>query len=341
MLDNTINNVINALDNSRFSKLICGASNTNKKQIERLTLVYSLAGVNVIDIAPDEEIFDSAKNGIMKAKEIFREKPHYFNNFNEPLLMVSLNAGKDNHFRKVKIDNIKCNNCFGCINICPAGAFSKQENILKFNENDCFGCGKCIEYCSFNALSIEQIGKNPEMTEILNNEIEAIEIHTGKCGIEEVKKFLEKISSIVNNVKILSFSINSALFNREQLIEYASSLAFLIPKTTIIQIDGESMSATNSNSSALQAIAAANILINSKINAYIQIAGGVNHLTSKYLNLFDLKVSGIGYGTFARKILLPYIEGFNDDEFFNYLPKCVNIATSLVKNTRKPGENSV
>ena len=339
----TLNSVIDALENNSFSKLICGASNTNQKQIERLALVYSLAGINAIDIAPDEEIFRSAQNSVIKAGEIFRNNPLSFPHFNEPLLMISLNAGNDIHFRKIEFNQANCINCFDCINICPAEAFykdlSKGKNILKFNKNNCFGCRKCLGFC--NALSMDENLKNQDTLTGINNHVEAVEIHTGKCSVNEVENFLRKIPRIVNNVKILSFSINSGLFNRSALIDYASFLSVLTDKKPIIQIDGESMSATSTNSSSLQAMAAAEYPVNSKINAYIQISGGINHLTSKYLNLFNLRVSGIGYGTFARKILLPYIEGFNDDEFFDNLPKCVNIATNLVKATTIQLKNSV
>ena len=343
-----LDDVVGALEGKRFLKLICGASNTDNGQIERLVLVYSLAGVNVIDVAADYDVVCAVKKGIGRAKELFLKEEKFFPYFNEPLLMVSLNAGHDDHFRKVVFDKDKCCSCFKCISVCTSSAFNKIGGVLKFDKNSCFGCGKCCQVCDFKALSMGENAIGTSLSILKDSDIQAVEIHTGKNSVDEIKTFVEEIKNfanesfgVVNNVKLFSFSISSALFNKAELIDYASSLTRLSDKKIIIQIDGESMSATNSTSSSLQALAAANILINSNINAYIQLAGGVNHLTFKYANLFNLEVSGLGYGTFARKILLPYIDGSNDEEFLDYLPKCVNIAMSLVKDTRNSLKNSV
>ncbi|MFH0702040.1 MAG: LdpA C-terminal domain-containing domain [bacterium] len=322
----SLKKVIYSLESGIFSKLICGAANTNQKQVERLALIYSLAGINVIDVSL--ETYISAKIGINKAKEIYKNKQDFFVNFNEPLIMVSLNAGDDPHFKKAQINFNKCVNCLNCIKICSAKALYQEFDILKFNIESCFGCGKCINFCEYNAINLVNLEKDKIYNEFYN-EIEAIEIHIGQHSVEVIEFFLKNQLKLFSKINLVSFSISASLFSMSQLIEYANSITKLTDKKVIIQLDGASMSATNHSASDIQAIAAANILVNSKINAYIQISGGTNYLTRRHLELFDLKISGIAYGTYARKIIFPYIEEVNKD-FLKNLKKYVNIAANLI-----------
>jgi Fe-S-cluster-containing hydrogenase component 2 len=324
----SINRAIDSLNNNNFKKIICGASNTDIDQIKKLSMIYSLSGVDVIDISACKDSIVSAKAGIDKAKEIFTAKPADFPNFNEPAIMISINAGNDMHFRKASIDKTLCNNCFSCINICPANALSSNEKKLEFNHKSCYGCGRCIDLCSNKAIVLKK--NDPEQYTPEN--IEAIEIHTGNSSIRDIKDFLNSNPFITKVPELVSFSVESSLFDRKGLIDFVRSLVLLIDKKVIIQIDGKAMGASNNASSSLQAIAAAQLFENENLGFYLQIAGGTNHLTNKYIKDFDIKISGVGYGTFARKIILPYIVGLDDSDFFANLKKCVNITTNLVGN---------
>jgi len=333
---NSINRALNALNNNKFVKLICGASNTDYKQIERLATVYSLAGVDVIDISADKDTYQAAQNGIKSAKNIYNNNPEYYEKFNEPLIMISLNSGSDPHFKKAVINRSLCSNCLDCVLSCPAGALYEDSGILQHNSKRCYGCARCIDICKNKAITL-----NNNKTEIyIPDNIDAVEIHTGNSSINQVKCFIEE-NSYIKQAGLISFSVESGLFSREELIHYVSSLTALIDNRVIIQIDGKPMGANNTASSSLQALAGVQILSEINSGFYIQIAGGINHLTKKYLKLFNLPISGVGYGTFARKIILPYIVGLNDTEFYASLKKCVNITTNLVDNNGKSVRNVV
>jgi len=315
-----------ALNEGSFTKIICGAANTNEKHVERLALVYALSGVNVIDVAPSKKIIQAAKTGIKKASDFYNENPEAFSLFKEPVLMVSLDSGDDLHFRKAEINYEKCTSCFKCIISCPAKAIFTENNLLKLNKNNCFGCGRCSKACPKDAISFTKFNNFPDFN---FEEIKAIEIHTGNNSIEEVKNFLELNVSLLKNIELLSFCVESKRFNSVELQNYVSSLTSLVNQKIIIQIDGIPMGATDKACSSLQAVSAAATLLESKINAYIQLSGGSNHLTKSLVNQLGLKISGIGYGTFSRNLILSYLEE-QEEDFYRQLQRIVNITTKLV-----------
>jgi len=329
-----IDKVLSALEKGTFTKIIFGAANTNKKQIERLALIYALGGADVVDVAATDETINAAQCGINKATEIFKKHPEQFPNFNEPLIMASINCKDELHFRKAKIDAAKCINCKECINSCPAKAIQEHcycgQPKAQIKTESCYGCGICERVCLHQAVDFENFNNCP--TQINANIIKGIEIHTGGSSIEDLRRFLELHKALFKNIKLLSFSVESKKYSYSQLIDYVNAIVSLISQKVIIQIDGISMSATDEPSSSLQTIASAGILLDSKINAYIQLAGGTNHYTKNLAQQLNLKISGIGYGTFARKILLSYIEESEDSIFAEQLLQKVNIATSLVRS---------
>ena len=366
-----------ALEEGVFTKIICGAANTNEGHVERLALVYALSGVHVIDVAPSQSIIQSAKTGIKKASELYEKNPEAFSFYKEPVIMVSINAGDDLHFRKAEINYEKCTNCFECIDSCPSKALysgchsegfspknlsndnyklpsqegqilrftqddrrSPDDNRIQLNKNNCFGCGRCknvclqnaIEFTNFNNSQTPVIARRGEVpTGQSYEEIKAVEIHTGNNSIEEVKNFLELNVSLLKNIELLSFCVESKRFNPAELQNYVSSLINLVSQKVIIQIDGIPMGATDKHCSSLQAVSAAAVLLENKLDAYIQLSGGTNQFTKKLVNQLGLKISGIAYGTFARKIILSYLDEL-EDNFSAQLQRIVNITTSLVVN---------
>ena len=62
------------LQSSNYFKLVCGAGNEDKNEVEYLTYVYTLAGCAGFDVSASPEIVKSAKKGInaafLKAHEL-------------------------------------------------------------------------------------------------------------------------------------------------------------------------------------------------------------------------------------------------------------------------------
>lgn len=301
--------IINALENGTFRKIICGAANTSEEQVERIVLVYSLAGAHVLDIGPQEDIHKAAARGIEKAKLLNPD-------ISPPVIMTSINAGDDKHFRKASFDLTKCVQCLECLKTC---------DINKEPEK-CYGCARCVEACQHNAVKMVNL---PEHHKIKN--YNAVEIHTGKSSIEHLKAFLELNRPALDRTDLISISIDSGRFNNDDFIQYANAVVGLFNKKIILQVDGLSMRGGTRKSSTLQTLSAAGILLNTGVEAFIQLSGGTNHLTQEIANMTGLNISGIGFGSFAKKIILSYIEGYDEKRFMGELPKIVKVAENLVK----------
>lgn len=317
------------LENKFFKKIICGASNNDYSLITRLCEVYSLAGIDIIDIPVDIEAYDAALKGILRASEKFEKNPQKCNKFHRPILMLSVNADKDIHFRKAFINTISCSNCGNCIDFCNAKAIYKNNGEIGINQKKCYGCGKCEYACP--SKSIEFNYSNKPLNMINNGQfafLDAVEIHTGNLSADEILKFVQENHSIINKIKLVSYSISASNFNSKELVDFVESLINLHENKIIVQVDGNPMGTTNSPTSSLMSIAMASCLMHLTNKAYIQIAGGINYNANNLLNLSGISISGIGFGTYARKILSPYLN--SDESLYLNFNKCLNIATNLV-----------
>ncbi len=330
MQDEKTKKVFKSLNNGIFRKIICGASNTSEKQVERLSLVYSLCGADVIDISAQKGLYNAAKKGILKALAIAEKHHGIYPEFNVPAIMKSVNVGDDKHFRKANFNLSKCLLCLECVKTCQSGALSVDEKGKSFDKEKCYGCARCVETCKKNAVIMIKLQYLPD-EQIYIGKYDALEIHTGNNSIEEIKTFLKSNKNIVEEAGFLSVSVDSMRFNSSELVEYTNSLIKMFEQKIIVQVDGISMRGGTKNSSTFQTIAAAAILLEAEINAYIQLAGGTNHLTGEIADFAELKISGIGYGTFAKKIILSYIEKNDETEFMENLYKIAGIAANLMK----------
>ncbi len=329
----SLKKVIKALETGSFRKIICGASNTSEKQVERLAMIYSLCGADVIDISPKKGIYNAAVQGIIKAKETAGKNPDTYTGFNVPAIMKSINVGDDKHFRKANFNNMdRCIQCLECVKECRSGALTEVDGKKAFAEEKCYGCASCVEACQHNVVTTIA---NPFRQEDGKSDIgkfDAIEIHTGNSSIEEVKTFLEFNKIMIRRAALISVSVDSTRFNSKELAEYVNSAIKLFDEKIIIQIDGISMRGGTKNSSTLQTVAAAAILQEAGVDAYIQLSGGTNHLTGEFVKLSGLNISGVAYGTFAKKIVLSYIEDYEEKEFMANLHKITAVAENLIKN---------
>jgi ferredoxin len=333
---NILGTNIEALEHRRAYKLICGASLTDPEIIESLSTIFSLAGANFLDITPEYRAIQAAKKGIEKAKQIAEENPYKYYYFNEPVLMLSLNVGDDPHFNTALIDTSRCNSCQQCIPECSFSAIQKMRPTgeIGINDNICYGCGKCTSICPSSAISLIKnlVDLETVLTKLIDPSITAIEIHVGTAKKETLAEYYHQLfyglqKEVQKNI-LFSFSMESSLYTTKEFVEYANFITTLSPQRAIIQIDGTPMSGNTDPASSLQSIAAAQILLKNNINAYIQLAGGINHQTRTFVNAFGIDCHGIAMGTFARKLVWQYLRNINDRQV---LDKALRIATSLVK----------
>ena len=61
---------LESLRSHQWFKLICGASYQHLPAIRNLALIYTLAGANCIDMAPDPATIAAAREGIAAAIEV-------------------------------------------------------------------------------------------------------------------------------------------------------------------------------------------------------------------------------------------------------------------------------
>lgn len=297
-------------------KLVCGAGNEDVESVKRLVYVYAKAGCKLFDLSARKEILEGAKKG----QELSQIKDLHW--------CVSIGIKGDKHIKKAKISSscIKCGNCY---RICAYGAVSSS---LIINEKKCIGCSKCFDKCP--VLAISMVEKDINVKEILpymvQNGVEILELHI----MGDDKKDLEYKWNIINscNPKYASICIDRENFgNKEVLARITEMIKYRAPYTTIVQADGIPMSGSEDEyKTTLQAVAMAEIVQNSNLPVKIMLSGGTNSKTAELAKMCGIKYWGIAIGSWARKIVNPYIS--LDDFWTNNeaQDKAVKIASDLI-----------
>lgn len=286
------------LKKKKVFKLVCGAGNEDAAEVEKLTALYSKAGCNIFDLSAKPGIVDAAKRGL----EFARIKEDRY-------LCVSVGVQGDPHVSKAYIDSEKCRKCGKCSKICPQNALIEKGSHYKVNKTRCIGCGKCLEGCP--AQCIEMVSEFVDLKEVLppliEKGIDCIEFHTLCDNQAEIHEKWEIINELYDGM--LSICIDRAKLGNEGLVKLLNKMLEKREDfTTIIQADGCPMSgSTDDYKTTLQTAAAAEIVQNAKIPAYIMLSGGTNSKTAELANLCGIDYHGIAVGTFARKIVEKYI----------------------------------
>jgi len=70
------------------------------------------------------------------------------------------------HTAFVHLNIYACTACWKCIEVCPKMVFDKSflfiagnlihEHVLIYNANECIGCLECVQFCEFDAISINK-----------------------------------------------------------------------------------------------------------------------------------------------------------------------------------------
>lgn len=342
-------NPLLSLKEGRWFKLICGASFQHLPAVRSLTLAYTLAGADCIDVAADPAVIVAAQAGLQAAEILgAAARKRGFAYQGRPLLMVSLNDGEDPHFRKAEFDSTQCPpECSRpCEGICPAQAITfdsiKNNNAGVLSEK-CYGCGRCLPVCPYDKIeAVSYATDNGAIAPlILKSGVDAVEIHTTVGRLAEFKRLWQTISPYVEHLKLVAISCPDG----KGVIDYLHSLYDAISPlhcVNIWQTDGRSMSGDIGSGTTLAAVKLGSKVLRANLPGYVQLAGGTNSYTVPKCKAMGLlkeltrqtsvkmrenslvsctsrsssgkSIAGVAYGSYARKLLLPVLEQLEPKE---------------------------
>jgi Fe-S-cluster-containing hydrogenase component 2 len=231
--------------------------------------LYTLAGVDCIDLSTDPTVIAVATEGIQDAITFLNN-----DKIQRPLIMMSVNDDEDPHFRKAVFNPDKCpTSCpRPCEKVCPAWAIPPiidSKDKLDGNQIDskgtevnnigvegviasrCYGCGRCIPICPLGLIITESYTVSRETIKSLftSRSVEAIEIHTLQNHEEAFADLWDSIGhEVLSFAKVLSISFPSM---GDDTIPYLELLQSIITKSKswdafkgvqIWQTDGRPMS---------------------------------------------------------------------------------------------------
>jgi Fe-S-cluster-containing hydrogenase component 2 len=287
---------LQSLKNGHWFKLICGASFQHLPAVRSLTLAYTLAGADCIDVAADPAVIAAAQEALEVAKILAGEaqKRGFGSKGNLPFLMVSLNDGEDPHFRKAEFNATQCpQDCpRPCEKICPAQAIvfnSIKDNYSGVVSQRCYGCGRCIPICPYDIIYTSSYMSTPGAIAplVMSTGVDAVEIHTQVGRFAEFQQLWQAISPWVDKLKVVAISCPDG----EGLIDYLHTLYDLInprPSALIWQTDGRPMSGDIGDGTTLAAVKLGQKVLAAKLPGYVQLAGGTNSYTVAKLKAMEL-----------------------------------------------------
>lgn len=308
---------IDLLEKKKFFKLVCGAGNEDCEEVKRLVYIYAKAGCRVFDLSARAEVLDAAKEGAVLADI---PDVHY---------CVSVGIKGDPHISKAGVNNSCCMQCGTCARNCPNGAIY-PPNII--DEKKCIGCGICAEKCPAGAIKMyeKDVNVRTVLPDLIKNGAEIIELHI----MGHDKNDLDMKWQVINecNPKLASICIDRQNFgNGEVLSRIKEMLEYRKPYTTIIQADGVPMSGgADDYKTTLQAVAMAEIIQNAKLPVYLTLSGGTNSKTVELCHQCGIYPHGVAIGSWARKIIKPYIEVSDFWENKEAQNKAIEAARTLV-----------
>ncbi|AFY41002.1 circadian clock protein LdpA [Nostoc sp. PCC 7107] len=346
---------LHSLEKGHWFKLICGASYQHLPAVRSLTLAYTLAGADCIDVAADPAVIAAAQAALQVAKTLTMEAQQRSFNYQggSPLLMVSLNDGEDPHFRKADFDALQCpSDCpRPCERVCPAQAIAfnrTQDNFAGVESHKCYGCGRCIPICPYGIIYSSSYMSTPEAIApmVISTGVDAVEIHTQVGRFKEFQKLWQAISPWAEQLKLLAISCPDG----EGMIEYLNAIYQLItprPHTLIWQTDGRPMSGDIGDGTTQAAVKLGQKVLAANLPGYVQLAGGTNSYTVAKLKAMGLlkeareqgsrgarvkdssfpsaplplcpsaSIAGVAYGSYARVLLSPILEQLENKEVNN------------------------
>jgi Fe-S-cluster-containing hydrogenase component 2 len=272
-----------------------------------------------------------------------------------PWLMVSLNDGEDPHFRKAEFDATACPPACTrpCELICPADAIVFASALSSTMapgrgagvvSDRCYGCGRCVPICPVQQIETRSYQSTPAamVPALLQDGIDAIEIHTQIGHMDEFCRLWAAIEPWVHTLKLIAISCPDG----ESLLDYLWALYDHIaplPCPLVWQLDGRPMSGDIGVGATRAAVKLGQKVVQAGLPGYIQLAGGTNHHTVPKLRALNLLhpqslnasttvlplsdqplvaprqfheaaddgvasyVAGVAYGSYARTLLMPIL----------------------------------
>ena len=287
---------LHSLKESHWFKLICGASFQHLPAVRNLTLAYTLAGADCIDVAADPSVVASAQEALRVASDLMNEavRRGFGSERKLPWLMVNLNDGEDPHFRKAEFNQIDCpTDCHRpCEKICPAQAivfYRPEDDFSGVVSESCYGCGRCLPICPSQLIYTRSYVSTPSAIAplVLSSGVDAVEIHTQVGRLSEFKRLWQAIAPRIEQLKLVAISCPDG----DGLIEYLWSLYHLIsplPCPLIWQTDGRPMSGDIGDGTTLAAVKLGQKVLAAGLPGYVQLAGGTNSYTVPKLQAMGL-----------------------------------------------------
>ncbi|MGI0494594.1 circadian clock protein LdpA [Alkalinema pantanalense CENA528] len=287
-----------SLETGQWVKLICGASYQHIPAIRNLAIVYSLAGVDCIDVAADPAIIATVREAIAIANTLvpkFHPNSHRpsYNGDTTPWLMVSLNDGEDPHFRKAEFSSTACpTDCpRPCEKVCPAEAIVFRPDYAGVIDALCYGCGRCLPICPIEQIHARSYVYAPEVIAptVLQAGVDAVEIHTQVGRFEDFQRLWRSIQPQCDRLKLIAVSCPDG----EELIDYLWALATLIQPTLpsscalVWQTDGRPMSGDIGDGATRACIQLGQKVLQAGLPGFVQLAGGTNRHTVEKLRSLD------------------------------------------------------
>jgi Fe-S-cluster-containing hydrogenase component 2 len=275
---------LRSLREGNWFKLICGASFQHLPAVRNLTLAYTLAGADCVDVAADPAVIAAAREAMWAASRLAASGSEAFKLNGLPWLMVSLNDGEDPHFRKAEFDATNCPvDCTRpCESICPAGAIAFNHAPSNFSgviDDLCYGCGRCLTVCPIQQISTRSYVFTPAaIAPLVLTGVDAVEIHTQVGRLADFKRLWGAIAPSLEQLKLVAISCPDG----EDLISYLWALYELIsplPCPLVWQTDGRPMSGDIGDGATRATVKLGQKVLAAKLPGYVQLAGGTNSYT--------------------------------------------------------------
>jgi len=286
-----------ALATQQWCKLICGASLHHTPMIRTLALIYTLAGVDCIDVAADPAMVRAAQGGIAQAQLL---DPRC----SVPWIMVSFNAGEDPHFRKAQLTATCPPQCpQPCVGICPPQAISGSLPV-EISPTLCYGCGRCQPVCPSHLLDMiaHPVSAARVFPQLQTLGIQAVEIHTRPGELAAFADVWQHLQSGIESLELVSISFGDG----ENLGEYLASLVEIMsphPPRLMWQTDGRPMSGDIGVGATRATLNLARKVLGLGLPGYVQLAGGTNAYSMIKARRLGIPVVGVAYGSYARHLV--------------------------------------